>query len=373
MKMTDQELLDLYRLDGEDRILTPRLVYYGDILRDNLQETIKMAGSADRLWPHVKSHKTRELILMQMDAGICRFKCATLAEAMMLADCKAPHVLLAYPLVGPNVDAYLNIVQAYPDTTFYALEDDAESLKRLDEACERRNMRLNWLCDVNLGMNRTGVPTDGIIDFVRASGILSHVTFMGLHCYDGQNHQPSLTERRQAVENIMPPVERAVNKLEDDGISVPIVISGGSPTFPCQAERPGQYLSPGTVFVWDWGYDKNFPDLPFLPAGIILTRVISHPAEGVFTLDAGSKALSPDCPERGYLLDAAGAKPLFQSEEHWVWKMPEGKEDDRPPVGQVMYVIPWHICPTSALYDRILSVKDHMPGEYWNVAARNRL
>ena len=123
---------------------------------------------------------------------------------------------------------------------------------------------------------------------------------------------------------------------------------------------------------FDSGYLAKFDDLPFCPAGVVLTRVVSHPADGVFTLDAGSKALSPDTPERGYLLGAEGAKPLLQNEEHWVFSMPKGHEDERPPIGKVMYVVPWHICPTSALYDRILTVRDHEPGEYWTVAARNR-
>ncbi|MBR0464853.1 MAG: D-TA family PLP-dependent enzyme [Clostridia bacterium] len=372
MKMTDQEYLDQYRIKSEDDILTPRLVYYPEIIYQNIENAIKTAGGAERLWPHVKSHKTREIVLMQMHLGIERFKCATLAEADMVAKCGAKHILLAYPLVGPNIDMLLNLAEEYPDTTFYALEDDLGMLKRLDEACARRQATMNWLCDVNTGMNRTGVETEKLSTFVQAAQAFTHARFMGLHCYDGQNHQPSLAERKSAVDAIMPPVERVERELEKGGVAVPIVISGGSPTFSCQAERKGQYLSPGTVFVWDWGYNAKFDDLPFCPAGVVLTRVVSHPADGVFTLDAGSKALSPDTPERGYLLGAEGAKPLLQNEEHWVFSMPKGHEDERPPIGKVMYVVPWHICPTSALYDRILTVRDHEPGEYWTVAARNR-
>ena len=37
-----------------------------------------------------------------------------------------------------------------------------------------------------------------------------------------------------------------------------------------------------------------------------------------------------------------------------------------------MYIIPWHICPTTALYDRILVVSGSHREAVWNVTARNR-
>ena len=63
---------------------------------------IDIAGGPQRLRPHVKTHKTREIARLELDAGITRHKCATIAEAEMLASCGVPDVLLAYNLVGPN-------------------------------------------------------------------------------------------------------------------------------------------------------------------------------------------------------------------------------------------------------------------------------
>ena len=371
--LTDREFYDLYHIENEDEVRSPRLIFYPDLIRENTRAAIEMAGGAARLWPHVKSHKTAQLIDMQRSMGIDRFKCATLAEADMVASRGAGHVLLSYPLVGPNVEAYLDVAARRPGTVFYALEDSREALRQLSEACARRGTRMKWLCDVNVGMDRTGVPLEAAAAFVKEGAALPYLDFVGLHCYDGQNHQSPLSEREAAVGAIEPAVEKLREALKGEGVDTPIVISGGSPTFPCHAHAAGHYLSPGTVFQWDWGYYTSYPDLPFLPAAVILTRVVSRPAEGVFTLDAGSKAISADYPARGHLIDARGAEMQFQSEEHWVFRMPPGHEDECPKIGEVMYVIPGHICPTTALYDRVAVAREGRVREEWPVAARYRL
>ena len=364
----------LYRLDNEGDVASPALIYYPDIIRENTRKTIEMAGGAARLWPHVKSHKTAELIDMQLAMGIRRFKCATIMELDMTCARGAAHVLLAYPLVGPNVRRYLDTAAKYPATTYYALGDSFEALAQLEAACAERGTAANWLCDVNLGMNRTGVPLDELADFCReAATRFKHLRFMGLHCYDGHNHQTGRAERQAAVDGQMEKVAAARTALAAAGVETPIVIAGGSPSFPCHAGEEGVFLSPGTVFLWDWGYQTSYPDLPFTPGAALLTRVVSHPAPGVFTLDLGSKAIAADpAGQRGYLLEGRGAYPLFQSEELWTWRMPAGCEAERPAIGQVMYVLPTHVCPTSALYRAVkLGVNGRAAGE-WLVAARNR-
>ena len=84
-----------YRLTNENDIASPALIYYPDIIRENTRLAVDMAGGAARLWPHVKSHKMAELIDMQMDMGVTRFKCATISEMALTCSRGAAHVLLA--------------------------------------------------------------------------------------------------------------------------------------------------------------------------------------------------------------------------------------------------------------------------------------
>ncbi len=365
----------LYRLKNEEELLSPALIYYKDLIVKNTQLAIEMAGSAARLWPHVKSHKTRELIRLSMEMGINRFKCATIMEVEMVASCGAGHVLLAYPLIGPNIPRFLAVTARFPETHFYVLGDDLGALSELNDACKAADRKLDLFIDVNLGMNRTGVPLRELLAFTEKAAAFSNLPLVGLHCYDGHNHESDLAERKAAVAGQMAVVEEVRAVLREEGIQTPLVICGGSPSFPCHIAEAESFLSPGTLFIWDRGYQQNLPDLKFTPAGILMTRVISHPDKGIFTLDLGYKGIASDpAGDRGLLLGVPGAKPLFQSEEHWVWTMPEGKEDERPPIGKVLYVVPTHICPTSALYRaiKVVSGEKRIADEEWIVAARNR-
>ena len=81
---------------------SPALLIYRDIVRENLQAMIAMARGADRLRPHVKTHKMAEIVRMARAVGHPQAKCATIAEAEMVAAAGGTDVLIAYPLVGPN-------------------------------------------------------------------------------------------------------------------------------------------------------------------------------------------------------------------------------------------------------------------------------
>ncbi len=91
-----------YRLKDPSQVFSPSLLFYKDLIQSNIARTLAIAGGPERLRPHVKTHKTREIVRLQLAAGITKHKCATIAEAEMLASCNVPDVLFAYPIVGPN-------------------------------------------------------------------------------------------------------------------------------------------------------------------------------------------------------------------------------------------------------------------------------
>ena len=94
-----------YAIHDPSALLSPSLLIYPEIVRQNLQEMIVLAGGADRLRPHVKTHKMAEIVRMAESLGIRKHKCATIAEAEMIAAAGGTDVLLAYPLVGPEPEA----------------------------------------------------------------------------------------------------------------------------------------------------------------------------------------------------------------------------------------------------------------------------
>ena len=361
---------NIYRVRHADALNTPALLYYKDLIVQNTRAAIDLAGSADRLWPHIKTHKMRDMIQLQQSMGIRRFKCATIAELVMVANCQPEHILMAYPLVGPNIGRFLRAVRMFPKSRFYAAGDDPAQLERLSNASRDAGVTVPVLLDVNMGMNRTGVELDDVERIYRQCAALPGIQMEGLHCYDGHCNDPDPAKRQEKALSSIQTVREIRARLLREGLPCKLLVMGGTPSFPIHAAYDDVFLSPGTIFVGDFRYGSDLTDLPMVPAAAVMTRVISHPAKGLFTLDVGSKGISTDMAERGRLLGIEGAESLLQSEEHWVFRLPEGKP--LPAIGEIFFVIPMHVCTTTALYDSVSVVEGGEVAGCWDVSARGR-
>src|SRR4029453_785806 len=63
-----------YAIADTSSILSPGLVIFRDLVEQNLDEMVRVAGSASRLRPHCKTHKMREIALMPLARGIVKPK-----------------------------------------------------------------------------------------------------------------------------------------------------------------------------------------------------------------------------------------------------------------------------------------------------------
>ena len=147
-----------YRVDDVARILSPGLLFFKDLIRKNIARAVELAGSPARLRPHVKTHKTREIVQMERSAGIAKHKCATIAEAEMLADCGAEDVLVAYPLSDQIAGGWPGWARAFPQCRFAAIVDHSGSARALSDAMTAEEQQIDVLLDVDTGQHRTGVP-----------------------------------------------------------------------------------------------------------------------------------------------------------------------------------------------------------------------
>ncbi len=365
-----------YTLSDPSVVLSPGLLFYKEAIQRNIARMITMVDGPRRLRPHVKTHKTREITRMELDAGITRHKCATIAEAEMLAECGVPEVLLAYQLVGPNAARMARLAEAYPECRFSVLADDPNSVRALSEAMSAAGQTVDVLMDIDVGQRRTGIcpGTEAIALYEGIAG-LPGLRPGGLHVYDGHQRQGSLVEREAAVAREMEPVFVLRAALEKKRLPVPRMVVGGTPTFPLHARMnyPGQECSPGTCVLNDHGYSSQFPDVAlFTPAALVLTRIISRPAGGRLTLDLGTKAVASDPPagKRCFLLNVPDFEPVAHNEEHLVVTTPAVS---RFKLGDVIYAMPTHICPTSALHRQAYVVENGNVTGAWDIAARDRV
>ena len=365
---------DRYRIEDSRRLTTPALVVFLELVRENLDRMVAMAGDPARLRPHVKTHKTREVIELQLQRGITKFKAATFAECEMLAQAGARDVLLAYHLVGHNIERAVRFVQLFPEVRFMVIADHPEPVEALSKAMAEAGQKLEVLLDLDTGQQRTGLPVGS-----RARQVYAQIAESpglqagGFHIYDGHLRHPSLVERSAAVKERFREVDGFRRELTAAGWEVPRLVCGGTVTFPVYAgmEDPSVEMSPGTCIFHDVGYGSSFPDLPFTPAAVILTRVISLPGENRVTLDLGYKAVASDQPmeKRAVFPQLPDAKLVMQNEEHLVIQTSRAGTL-RP--GDELAAIPAHICPTTALNREVVVVSRGRVKERWEVAARDR-
>jgi len=304
---------------------SPALLIWRDRVEANLQRMIALAGGPQRLRPHIKTHKLPGLIQRQLELGITRFKCATVAEAEMAAAVGAPDVLLAYQPVGPNVERLLELAVRHPAERLSCLADCPEALMALSDAATRASVRLEVLLDLDVGQHRTGLePDQRAFELYRLLGSLPSLAPGGLHAYDGHLHDPNLEARAAACEAAFAPVVLLRRRLLEAGLAVPRLVVGGTPTFPIHARRPDVECSPGTCVLWDAGYAKQLPDLDFVPAAALLTRVVSKPQPQRLCLDLGHKAVASEMAHpRVVFLNLPEAKAVAHNEEHLAVDTPQ--------------------------------------------------
>lgn len=364
-----------YAIANADEIDSPALLVYPPRIVENIRRMIAIAGAsesaADRLRPHVKTHKMSEVVRLQLAVGIRRFKCATLAEMEMTAAAGAPDVLLAHQPVGPKVAKLVALSARFPQTRLAAIVDDDAAAACLSAAFEQAGRRLDVLLDVDMGMGRTGIqPGPAAVALYRRLASLPGLRPSGLHAYDGHLHQSDPALRRQACDDAMAPVELLRRELQALGYDVSELVAGGTPTFPIHAIHANRQLSPGTCLLWDAGYATILPDLDFLWAAALLSRVISKPTADCICLDLGHKAVAAD-PKGPRVVwpDLPDAEVIAHNEEHLTLRTSSA---GRLSVGDVLYGIPWHICPTCALHARAIVVAEGRATTTWPIDARDR-
>lgn len=363
--------LKWYQLKDPSKVVSPSLLVYPDRIEKNIELMLKMAGGPTYLRPHIKTHKMAEIVKMQLNHGIAKFKCATIAEAELLAQCGAPDILLAMQPVGPNINRFISLMAKYPNSMFSTLVDNTNTLQDINDlACSRRIIISLWI-DINNGMHRTGIPVgESAIDLYKKISAHKNTNAKGLHAYDGHIRNENIVERKKECDTALNPVLALKDNLDQLDLGPIEMVAGGSPSFPIHSKRMKIDSSPGTTLLWDERYATLFKEMNFLTAAVLVIRIISKPKENLLCFDLGHKSIAPEMGfPRMKIFGLEGCGQIGQSEEHLVIECSNAKDYE---VGAVFYAIPMHICPTVAKYEEVLTVKNNTITGSWQVAARNQ-
>lgn len=363
--------MEWYQLINTDQVDSPAIVVYKERIRENIDLLKTMIDDIQRLRPHVKTNKITEVVQLMQESGIQRFKFATIAEGEMLGMVNAADAMMAYQPVGPKIKRLLELVRKYPQTHYSCITDNKAAAQAISDVFADAGLRVPVYLDLNIGMNRTGIkPGKEALELYHFLHSLAGLTPVGLHAYDGHLHDTDMDIRKESCDAAYAPVETLAADIVKDGLAAPVIVAGGSPTFPIHASRKNIQCSPGTFVFWDWGYAGNLPEQKFLWAALVVSRVISVIDEHHICLDLGHKSVAAENPQpRVFFLNAPDATPVSQSEEHLVLRV-SGSADF--PVGTVFYGVPRHICPTVALYESAYVAENNTVTGTWKIVARNR-
>jgi len=365
-----------YLLSGIEEVLTPALLVYPNFIASNIERTLALLdGDANRWRVHTKTAKLGLTLRMLIERGVRNFKCATTLELLVACQEGAGDVLLAYPSIGANACRAREIAEQFPGVRISVLAENEEQIRQWSGS------RLGVFLDINPGMNRTGIEQEHrqrVLTLARSIGNAG-LEFRGLHYYDGQYGALDERARTEVAHRGYDSLLKLTTEIERDGVPVPEVITAGTPTLFSSLSYEGfrrkgfiHRVSPGTIVYCDATSLAQIPsEYGYRPAILILTRVVSRPRTGTVTCDAGHKAVSADAGVPTCLVVGhPELRPLPPSEEH----LPLAVEEPTagPEVGEPLYLLPRHVCPTVNNFDCALLVADGRIASVEKVSARGR-
>ncbi len=333
---------------------TPALLIDLNAMERNL---VKMAdffrAGPTKLRPHYKNHKSPVLARRQIDAGAIGMTCATLSEAEALVANGIGNILISSEVAGDRkIRRFVDLAR---QGDVIAVVDNAQAAGALAAAGREKNCRIGVLVDVNVGQNRTGVkPGEPALELARQV-VREGLRLRGLMGYEGHvAHLLEGAEKESAYDQAMKPLMECRRLVEQDGMPVEIVSTGGTGTHHLTPRFPGiTEFQAGSYLVMDAEYRTTCAD--FEPALTILATVISITQPERVVVDAGLKSISG---EHGLpvIKNHAGLRFRKLNAEHGIIDILDPGVSVE--AGQTIEIWPQYSDATINLHERMYGVRD---------------
>ncbi len=326
------------------------------------QQRCDAAGVANR--PHIKTHKSPILAQLQIDAGARGITCQKLGEAEVMANAGISDIIIATNLLGAARSGKLASLQKRLPLKVCA--DNKVSLAEYSKAASAAERVLDVLIECDTGQLRAGVETPEeafmLAQIIKGDPMLR---FAGLLFYPSLDGWP---RTQQFYDDISV-------KLASIGLEASIVSTGGTPNFTNlgKLQQATEHRA-GTCI---------FNDRMMVAAGVatledcayqVYSSVVSRANENRGILDAGSKTLTSDSGGLngfGHIVEHPAATIHKFAEEHGFLDL--SNCNNKPAVGDIVRVIPNHVCVSVNMFDQLVAVRDGKISHVIPVAARGCL
>jgi D-serine deaminase-like pyridoxal phosphate-dependent protein len=343
---------------------TPAVVVDLDVAQRNiasLQSACERAGVGNR--PHMKTHKSPTMAKLQLRAGAIGLTCQKLGEAETMADIGATDLLISYNVLGAAKHARLRALAQRVKLTLSC--DNLHVAKGYAQALQGLAQPVPVLVECDTGRRRCGVTTPGAAaELARQVAGLPGLRFEGLLMY------PPDGDLGPSVEFIA--AARAA--CARHGLDVRTLCSGGTPNWGRIGGLGETEYRAGTYLYNDRQMVKVGAATLADCALFVYATVVSHPEPNRVIVDAGSKTLSSDLlsfDDHGLFVDYPQARLYKFAEEHGFVDVSNCPRI--PEVGEVVRILPNHVCPVSNLFDSVLAVRGDEVIERLAIAARGKV
>lgn len=343
---------------------TPAAVVDMDVVDRNIarmQAACTRAGVGNR--PHIKTHKSPEIARAQLEAGAIGLTCQKLGEAEAMADAGALDILISYNVLGSAKHARLRALAGRVKLTVCC--DSRVVADGYALAMSGHPLALPVLVECDTGRHRCGVTTPAAgVELARYVAAQRGLRFDGVLMYppegDLQISIDFLAELRAGC--------------EQHGLVLNTVCSGGTPNWQRIGALGEDQYRAGTYVYNDRQMVRMGAATLVDCALLIYSTVVSRPEAGRMMLDAGSKTLTSDLAgfqDYGLLIDYPEASIYKLAEEHGFVDVSRCARV--PEVGDVVRVLPNHVCPVSNLCDSVQTVRGGGLAGRLKISARGRV
>lgn len=354
---------------------TPALLIERSTMLANLRRMQALADeSGVRLRPHVKTHKCAQLAQLQLQFGAVGVAAAKLSEAEAMVAGGILDIQIANQIVGQRkIDRLMELAGK---TNVSCAVDSDENVRELSLACSARGAHLDLLIEVDTGLHRCGLNDfAGVLRLARVIAQLPGVRFAGIMTHAGHAYGAADVEDLASIaRNEGEQMAELARKLEREGLVVPNVSVGSTPTAAIAARVPGVTELRVGNYIFNDATQVALGVATYAECALtVLTQVISRPAPGRVVIDAGSKTFSSDIGAHGrQVLTGYGypgempARLVRLSEEHGVL---EGQVENVT-VGNLLRIVPNHACAVMNLADRAFVVDGDLVVQELDITAR---
>ncbi len=358
---------------------TPSLILDSERVHRNakrMADRVKSLGS--RLRPHIKTHKCIEVARIQTAEHNGAITVSTLAEASIFAANGFRDITYAVPIEPGKFETAIAIRKRCERLCL--ITDAPEIPQLLNEAAKTANVVLDLFLKVDCGYHRCGVDPNSEIakEIPRRIEGSSNLKFTGILTHAGHSyHCLTLDERMAVAKSERDVMVELAEQLRRDGIAVPVVSIGSTPTMTAIDNLAGvDEVRPGNYIFFD-AFQAAIGSCELADCALtVLASVVSRDLRtGKAVIDAGAIALSKDRgavgfdPDCGYgrVLDLEGTdlglRVASVSQEHGevVGDVSQLK------VGSRVRVLANHSCLTSAQHDRYQVLERGTIVDQWRI------